>query len=556
MKKINKNKDKQEIYFLSLGGVGEIGLNCYMYGFKDKAGKTSWIIVDCGVTFRDHKYKLLDLFVPKIDFIKQNKKNILGIIITHGHEDHIGALSYLHSDLASIPIFMNDYNRDLLLNKKNGNKYKIKSLERGKKITLGAFDILPFNVEHSIPEAQCLLIEVGGKNIVHTGDWKVDEKSLFFKKRNIRDIKGKQVDYLFCDSTNIFVDGFSKSENLVKKAITSKVLKSKSATWITCFASNIERINTILSIAQKYKKKVVLVGLSFVKNIEIAKKHGLIDSKYRFMQHEEARKYKNRSDLLFLVSGSQGQEMASLYNIVINKSHPLKIKKDDAFIFSSKTIIGNEVKVARLKNALCDLGVLEFDVKDDENLHVSGHPCRKDIQLIYKLLKPRCVVPIHGEAMHIHKQCEFALENKISAFASEKGQILMLNGDMPRIKDIVPVGKDYPERNKILDYDGKALKTRIKSFYEGVVNISLVLNKNLKTVVDLNVLVLGIVEENEEQGMNNDLLKLIKNFLAKNTENDLQYISKELTTKVKKYIKDIFYKKPLTSIYIYKDETK
>jgi ribonuclease J len=462
----------EELLFLALGGSGEIGMNVNLYGCRGK-----WLMADLGLTFADTDYPGVDLILPDLDFIEQRMSDLVGIVLTHGHEDHIGALPYLAADL-KVPLYATPFTAGLIAGKLEEEgltgQVTLRIIERGGSIDLAPFKVTYVPLAHSIPEGNGLLIETPFGNVFHTGDWKIDETPVLghpSSSETMTEIGDKGVLALVCDSTNTFQEQPSGSEAGVHDGLLAEVGKAKGRVLITTFASNAARLETIGKVAVETGRKVCVAGRSLDRIIRVAKATGYLQDFPEPVRFDEAMKLPRR-ELLIIATGGQGEPRAALGRIAFD-THELKLKEGDTVIFSSKQIPGNEIAIGRIMNALSDLGILTVTERQ-AHVHVSGHPGRPELAAMYKWMRPEILVPVHGEARHMREQARFGLSQGIPR------AIFQRNGDLIRLAPKGPekigeerVGRLVLDGDVILPADGATINERRKISINGLITVAL-----------------------------------------------------------------------------------
>mgnify|MGYP001156881273 CR=1 FL=1 len=549
------NKKSEDVYFLPLGGSGEIGMNFNMYGYKD-----NWIIIDCGVSFKDDKVIGADVFMPNIDAISEYKMNICGMFITHAHEDHIGGVHHLWP-LIKCPIYTTPFSGHLLKQRLIDaglyDKVDLKIVKKESKFKIGPFNLELINISHSILESNSVMMSVGNTKIFHTGDWKIDDAPSIGNKPNAKRLKeiGKSgVNAMICDSTNANVKGFSGSEKSIEKGIFDLVKNYEGRVFITMFASNVERILTLLRIAKQTKREIGAVGRSMWRMIKAAKSVGYLNEKFVF--HEE-RVLKNLKDNNFLAicTGSQGEPLGAL-NRIIDETHPhLRFKKGDRIIFSSRMIPGNEVSINNLINKLVYKGI-DVVFPKANNIHVSGHPHQEELKIMYSWIKPSILIPVHGEALHIKAHAELAKKNGINEVLHTKnGQLIRIANNKVEIIDELPTGKMALNGEEIISTESTFFKERKKMLFNGIISINFVFSEtgDLQELPRIKFLsVINNIDEKELLYFAEYLNEEIKNFIPFNVSKERQ-LKEFLIKKIKKFINNRYDKKPsiiLDIIYI------
>ncbi|WP_114229004.1 MULTISPECIES: ribonuclease J [Sphingomonas] len=466
-----------ELIFLALGGSGEIGMNVNLYGSQGK-----WLMVDCGLSFGDPELPGIELTLPDLEFIEDRRKDLVGIVITHGHEDHIGAIPYLAADL-KVPIYATPFTAGLIASKLEeeglSGQVPLKIVERGERIALDPFAVTYVPLAHSIPEGNGLLIETPHGKVFHTGDWKIDRTPVLAQPASaetMQAIGDQGILALVSDSTNAFSLEESGSESDVIEGLTKAIGEAPGRVLITTFASNVARLDTIARVAEATGRRLALAGRSIERNVKVAKAAGYLKDFPETVRYDEAMRLPKR-DLLILATGGQGEPRAALGRIASGQ-HELKLGEGDTVIFSSRQIPGNEVAVGRIMNQLSDLGVVT--VTDRQvHVHVSGHPGRPELQQMYSWIRPQVLVPVHGEARHLRAQARFGLECGIpQAFFQKDGDIVRLAPGEPKKIGDARIGKLVLDGDVILSAGGATMNERRKLAYQGIVAVSIALGKN------------------------------------------------------------------------------
>ncbi len=544
------NNDKR-VSFFSLGGIGEIGSNCYAYNIFDE-NSSQILIVDLGLGFNSNRTPSLDVFYPDISYLKEKKDDIKGLVITHGHEDHIGAIPYLYKFI-NCPIFATAWTADLIYSKLVEHNLQdqvelivVKELEF---IKIADFKVRWLPIDHSIPDNHLLHIQTPKGDIVHTGDFKLDIQNSSILK-NLSALSMYNIEYLFCDSTNVLQNDYSENEDILIPNFINIISNTKAATWITLFSSNIDRIANIIEIAHKLKKKIVPLGRSLNKYIDISSNHGLLKTGVLISENDISN-YK-RSELIFIVTGSQGEDRAILNKILVQKNHKYQIETDDIVLFSSKVIPGNEIRISKLYNMLADMEIMFYNCANSK-IHVSGHPNIEDLKRIYKLIVPKWVVPIHGETYHIKAHSELAYNEGYATFNCKIGDEVELFAQEPYIINKIDTAKLGYEGNRLVPLNDDNLKLRNKIFFEGAVFVSIFIEGNTY-VNDLQLKILGLVTLEEEEGYIKKLTDLILtyiNSLKVNLEGlPLNKMPEDIRILVRKFFVKALNKKPVVVIHI------
>ncbi len=467
----------EELLFLALGGSGEIGMNVNLYGTQGK-----WLMVDLGLTFADTDYPGIDLILPELEFIEQRREQLIGIVLTHGHEDHIGAIPYLAADL-KVPLYATPFTAALIAGKLEEEglvgKVKVHVIERDGSIDLDPFKITFKALAHSIPEGNGLVIETPHGNIFHTGDWKIDETPVLGQPSSdqvMHDIGDSGILALVCDSTNVFQDAPSGSEAGVHAGLRQAVEEAEGRVLVTTFASNAARLQTLGQVAIETGRKMCVAGRSLDRILRVAKANGYLLDFPETVRFDEAMRLP-RNEVMILATGGQGEPRAALSRVAFG-SHELKLVSGDTVIFSSKQIPGNEIAIGRIMNALSDLGAIT--VTDRQlHIHVSGHPGRPELKQMYDWIRPNIVVPVHGEARHMAEQARFALACGVAKSIYQKnGDIIRLAPKGPKKVGTVRTGRLVLDGDVILTADGATIGERRKISVNGIIAVALPLTSD------------------------------------------------------------------------------
>ena len=462
----------EELLFLALGGSGEIGMNVNLYGCRGQ-----WIMVDLGLTFADATYPGIELILPDLEFIENQQERLAGIVLTHGHEDHIGALPYLAEEL-KVPLYATPFTAGLIAGKLEEEgltgHVKLNTIERGGSIGLGPFRVSFVALSHSIPEGNGVLIETPFGNIFHTGDWKIDDTPVIGEApstETLTRIGDEGVLALVCDSTNVFQDQPSGSEESVHAGLLAKVSEAEGRVLVTTFASNAARLQTIGRVATETGRKVCIAGRSLERILRVAQATGYLKDFPLPIGFDEAMRLP-RSEVLIIATGGQGEPRAALGRLA-GGTHELKLGRDDTVIFSSRIIPGNEVAIGRIVNQLSELGV-RIVTERQAHVHVSGHPGRPELLQMYDWVRPQIVVPVHGEARHLAEQARLALGHGVpEAVVQENGDVIRLAPGKPKKVDEVRVGRLVLDGDVILPADGATVTERRRMGYGGLITVAL-----------------------------------------------------------------------------------
>ena len=546
---------KEELLFCPLGGSGEIGMNMNLFAYG-KPGDQKWIIVDIGVTFADDTVPGVDLIYPDPGFIVDKKDDLLGIVLTHAHEDHIGAIAHIWPKL-KCKIYATPFTSVLISEKFKEKKIDItphlKIVELNSTLNLEPFKIEFITLTHSILEPNGLRIETPAGNILHTGDWKVDPNPLIGREINskrLKEIGQAGVLAMICDSTNIFSIGKSGSELDVRKSLLNIMSRLKKKIIVTSFASNVARMESIFYCAEKIGRQISLVGRSMHRIYKAAKKCGYLNDIIEPIDSRDAKNI-SREKIVYLCTGSQGEPMGAMMRIS-NSVHPdVFVEKDDTVIFSSKIIPGNERKLYKLHNQLVKEGI-EVISEENEFVHVSGHPNREDLKEMYNWVKPKCVIPVHGEHRHMIEHINFAKEMQVQyPVRVENGDIVKLYpGDKPEVFDKAPSGRLYVDGNMSVEEDAKSIKERKNLSNNGFMEITILVTPkgNIHNKPILTFQGLPINETDEfTYGLEEKIERTTRSFSLNSKKQENNLID-ALKTICRKYSKEKTGKKPITNV--------
>ena len=546
---------KDELLFCPLGGAGEIGANMNLYAYG-KPGEHKWIMVDIGVTFADDTIPGVDLIYPDPGFIIDKKDDLLGIVLTHAHEDHIGAIAHLWPKL-QCKIFATPFTAILITEKFREKKIDVtnflKIVELNGSINLDPFKIDYVAMTHSILEPNGLRIETPAGIVLHTGDWKIDENPLVGENMDIDKLKkigDEGVIAMICDSTNIFSVGRSGSEETVRKSLLKIMEGLKKRIIVTSFASNVARMESIFYCAEKTNRQISLVGRSMHKIYKAARQCGYLKNVIEPIDPRETKNI-SREKIVYLCTGSQGEPMGAMMRIS-GYTHPdVFIEDGDTVIFSSKIIPGNEKKLYKLHNQLVKDGI-EVISEENEFVHVSGHPNRDEMRDMYNWIKPRCVIPVHGEHRHLMEHVSFAKEMQVPyPILVENGDIIKLSPlEEPKVFDKAPSGRLYLDGNISVEEDSQSIKDRKNLSANGYLEVTIMINS--KGHIHNNPVIShrGLpIYDNEEfdYGLEYEIEKISRSFKIASRQQEHNLID-ALKIACRKFSKEKTGKKPFTNI--------
>ena len=485
-----------ELVFLPLGGTGEIGMNCNLYGFGPR-GDRQWIMVDLGVTFGRHTEPGIDLITPDIEFIEQRKDNLLGILLTHGHEDHIGAVAHLWPRL-QCPVYATPFTAELVKGKlaERGllDSVELNIIDTDAHLELGPFAIDYICLTHSIAEPSALAIEANGYRALHTGDWKIDPDPVIGRLTEVERLKklgDDGIDAIICDSTNVLSPGRSGSEADVGRMLEQVVAESSGRVVITTFASNVARLTSIAKVAVATGRHLCLAGRGMHKVYQAARATGYLTEFPELVEESDAG-YLPPERVLICCTGSQGEANAALGRMA-NGHHPeLTLEAGDRVIFSSKMIPGNEKEILALQNRLAQIDV-EIITSNGTDIHVSGHPCRDELEDMYGWARPRCAIPVHGEHRHLIAHAQLAETLGVPE------PLRIHNGDLVRIApgpseviDVAKSGRLYLDGQILTDARAPAVRERRKASFGGTIFIAIPVDAANRLAGQLAVELVGV----------------------------------------------------------------
>ncbi len=547
-----------ELVFVPLGGLGEIGMNMALYGYGS-GRKRQWIMVDCGIAFAGDDLPGVDVIFPDPGFIVAERKNLLGIIITHAHEDHFGALADLWPRLGA-PVYMTPFSANLLearrLSEPGAPKIPVRGITQSSRFTLGPFDIEAIPVAHSIPESMALAIRTPAGTVLHTGDWKIDETPIVglpTDGNRLREIGDEGVLALVCDSTNITREGISPSETEVRESLRQIILAAKGRVAVTTFASNVARIRAVAEAAAEAGREVILVGRAMDRVADVAGELGMLDGVASF---RSADRYKTlpRDKCVLLLTGSQGENRAALARVAEGEHPEVALAAGDTVIFSSRTIPGNEKAVGKIVNALAKMGV-EILTDRDALVHVSGHPRKDELRRMYEWTRPKIAIPAHGEAMHLSLHRDFArtlgIKHVIRAF---NGDVVALAPGEPAITDQVAKGRLVKDGALIVSDEDQAIIERRKLGFAGIVMIAIAMDDKGVIAADIEVEITGLPQTDDEGEPMvehiRDIVDEVYSSLPKAKRRDAHTLRVAVERGVRSGLADIWGKKPITKVMV------
>jgi ribonuclease J len=497
---MNSNNTRTDLVYAPLGGVGEIGMNLSIYGLGSDH-KRSWLAVDLGVSFAQEEHLPgVDLILPDIGFLVSERKNLAGIVIPPAHEDHVGALLDLWPKL-KVPIFATPFTAALLEAKLGSERgvapeIPVNIVKPGSRFSVGAFDVEMVAMAHSIPEATALIIRTPAGTVLHTGDWKIDKTPMLgpgTDEAKLRALGEEGCLAVVGDSTNAVRDGISPSEADVEKTISALIRSAKGRVAVTTFASNVERLRSVALAAQECGREVVVVGRAMDRVVAIARELGLLDGVKPF-RSVDAYGYLPPDKVVALCTGSQGEPRAALARIAEDQHPDVTLSRGDTVIFSARTIPGNEKEVGRIINGLIDQGI-EVITDRTHLVHVSGHPRRAEVEQLLSWVKPKILIPVHGEALHLSEHAKLGRAMGIPEVVQcRNGDLVRLVEGKASIIDEVPSGRTYKDGSLLVQADARTIADRKRLAFAGAISVALALTERGELVADPEFDMIGIPE--------------------------------------------------------------
>ena len=466
----NASWSNDDLLFVPLGGSGEIGMNANLFHYNDE-----WLMVDLGISFPDDSMPGVDVVLPDLSFIAKRRDKLKGLVITHGHEDHIGAIPYLWEQL-KCPIYATPFTMALVRAKLRENlpdaKVKLIGLPFNEQVPIGGFTVEMITLTHSIPDPAGLAIRAGGKTIFHTGDWKFDHDPLLGPVSDTAALKklgDEGVDVMIGDSTNAMVEGRTGSEADARAGLIAEIKKAKGRVAVTCFASNVARVNTLVHAAMETGRSPLLVGRALHRITEAARSCGYLKD-WPDMVSEDEFSLIPRENILLICTGSQGEPRSAMSRIATGSHHSITLDKGDTVMYSSRQIPGNEPAIARIHDSLIRRGIL-LVTDDDAPIHVSGHPGREEMAEMYQLIRPKLAIPTHGTGRHLKAHAALAKACQVPAtIVPNNGDMINLTEATPTVIGEAQVGLQTVEAGEVISIDGPTLRDRRRLLWNGTVS--------------------------------------------------------------------------------------
>ncbi|MGV8948601.1 MAG: ribonuclease J [Candidatus Paracaedibacter sp.] len=540
---------KKDFWFLPLGGAGEIGMNLNLFAHDGQ-----WLMVDLGITFGDRLG--VDIIMPDPAFIVERKESLVGLILTHAHEDHVGAVPYLWP-LLQCPVYATPFTASILRQKLKdkpwGKKVPIIEVPLSSTVQVGKFSVEFITLTHSIPEPNAVAITTPLGTILHTGDWKIDANPLVGEVTDhsrLTELGDQGVLAMVCDSTNVFTEGTSGSEGCVRNELISLVGKHpEGRVVVACFASNVARLETAAVAARANGRQPVLVGRSLIRMEEAARQNGYLKDIPPFLNEETAQSLP-KNKVLLIATGSQGEPRSALARIASGQHPVIDLEAEDTVIFSSRMIPGNERSISALQNRLVLQGI-KVITAHEEDIHVSGHPARDELLQMYAWVRPQILVPVHGEARHLQEQANLGLESGIpKAVIPENGTLIHLASGQPRIIDKVPTGRFGLDGDRLIPMNSLMLKDRQRLSIQGTIVVTIALDRVGQPARPMHLTMLGVAEPGEEMDvLSREINRVIRQTLNEDHKND-EARAEALRIIIRRTVNTRLGKKPLTEVHL------
>jgi len=543
----------EELLFVPLGGTGEIGMNLNVYGCRG-----GWLVVDMGVSFGDDSTPGVELFMADPAFLVERRKDVLGLVLTHAHEDHLGAVAHLW-DRLRCPIYASPFAAQLLKGKLREaglqDRATVKVISPGQTVTLGAFTVEPIHVTHSIPEPSSLALHTPFGTVLHTGDWKFDPQPLIgdvADQKRLKALGDAGITALVGDSTNVFTPGISGSEADVRESLIGLLGKYKRKIAVACFATNVTRVESIAKAAHANRRSVALVGRSLWRIDEAARQCGYFQDLPPFLTEQEAAAVAPEH-IVYLCTGSQGEPRAALARIA-QQNHPhLSLGPGDVCIFSSRIIPGNEKAIFQVQNHLARSGV-EIVTEKDHFVHVSGHPGRVELAKMLELTRPKLVIPVHGERRHLDAHAELAEDEGVpQSLVIENGTVVRIAPGPAEIVDHVPTGRLALDGVRLVPWDSPIMRSRGKVVHNGSAVVTLVVDRKGAMLGEPQVSAHGLLDPEHETEEHDAVVEAVREAfggLAHLARLNDEVVRETVRLAVRRHLKSSHGKKPLTDVHL------
>jgi len=550
---IDDDLDPDSLYFLPLGGSGEIGMNLNLYAHQGK-----WLMVDLGITFGDDSTPGVDVIMPDPGFIAERAEDLAGIVITHAHEDHVGAVPYLWPELGC-PVYCTPFTasvlRAKLVERQMADHVQIIEIPLSGRFEVGPFALELVTVTHSIPEPNALVIRTGAGTVVHTGDWKLDPDPVIgaaADEEALRRLGDEGVMALVCDSTNALMPGTSGSEAAVRDSLINLFGRYSNRIAVGCFATNVARLHSIAVAAAAHDRHVALIGRSLWRINEAARANGYLADLPPFISEKDAG-FLPRDKVVMVCTGSQGEPRAALARIAAGDHPEVAFERGDVVIFSAREIPGNEKAIASVQNRLIRQGV-EVVTADDAFVHVSGHPGRDELVRMYQWIRPSLAIPVHGEQRHLVAHAQLAQECQVPhTIVPENGMMIRISAEGAEVVGHVPAGRLCVDGRRIVPLGGGAMRLRHRMMNNGAAVVTLVMSHRGDLMADPHVSVMGLLDEAEMADEIGDLIGTIRSnveSLSKVSRQDDQSVREAVRLTVRRNFAASQGRKPVTEVHL------
>ena len=548
---------EDELYFLPLGGTGEIGMNLNLYGHKG-----AWLMVDLGITFADDRLPGVDVLMPDPIFIEERHEDLAGLVLTHAHEDHIGAVPYIWP-LLRCPVYATRFTA-ALLRRKLAEFDLLDEVPLTEVAQSGTFSVGPFEIElvtltHSIPEPNAVVIRTAAGTVLHTGDWKLDPEPLVgesYDEARLKALADEDVLAMVGDSTNAMVTGEAGSEGAVRERLREVIAGLNQRVAVACFASNVARLETVIRVAEETGRRICLLGRSMHRIVECARESGYLKDHQPFLSDDEV-DYLPRNEVLLLCTGSQGEPRAALWRIARGDHPAVGLDEGDAVVFSSRVIPGNETRIFELQNALVEAGIEIIDDRDHD-IHVSGHPGRDELIQMYQWVRPQVAIPVHGEPRHLAAHAKIAKDCQVpQQIVAENGAVIRLAPGAAQVVDQVPTGRLAYEGRRLLPLDSPVIKGRQKLAFNGTAAVTLVMDERGQLDGDPELSTVGLYEPAEEREELEAVEAAIRNAvqqLGRRERREDAAVKEAVQQAVRRTVNRQLGKKPMTVVHVIRFE--
>lgn len=547
---------QEELLFAPLGGASEIGMNLYLYGWG-LAGAPRWMMVDFGVTFANGQPPGVDVILPDIGFIEANRERLDGLVLTHAHEDHLGAIPYLWRRLRC-PVWASPFTASVLRRKLRDdgfseNEVPVTVVQPGERVSVGPFQVEMIPVAHSIPNASALAIRTPAGVVLHTGDWKLDPGPVVgpaTDQEALRGLGDEGVLAMVCDSTGAATEGRSGSEAALLQSLSEVIAGCSNRVVVACFATNVARVETITRAALANDRTVALAGRALWRIEGAARENGMMAGLPAFATPDDVG-YLPRDKCLIICTGSQGEPRSALARMA-NRDHPeIDLERGDTVIFSSRIIPGNELGITRMQNALVRRGI-EIITSSERFVHVSGHPAREELAEMYALVRPPVVIPMHGEARHVAAQCGLARRFGAEPVVAGNGSVVRLAPGAVEVVDLVPSGRLAVDGNRVVALDGDVVRGRSRVVWNGSVVVTVAMNRDGVLLAEPQLTALGLLgaEEEDIRGLAIEAAREAVEGMRRSSLRDDDAVREAVRVSVRRSFRKAIDKKPVTQVHL------